>query len=350
MNFASDNAGPVHPKVMEALVAANTDYAMAYGNDDLTAQVVDKIRDLFEAPEAAVFLVATGTAANSLALASLCPPWSTVFCSHVAHIEEDECNAPEFYSGGAKLTLVDGKADAPDQMTPDALHSAIAAAGGSVHNAQRGAVSLTQVGEKGNTYTLDEIRALCDVAKGFDVPVFMDGARFSNAIAKLACTPAEMTWKAGVDAVAFGGTKNGLMAVEAVVFFNPKHAQEFEFRRKRAAQLFSKHRFLAAQLDAYLTDGLWLDMAHAANARCHQLLEGLQRLGVPVQTQTPANLIFFTLPRRAHRALTDAGAVYYSAAAQDGALDDMLTGRLVCDWSLSEEAVTRFLDLVAKAI
>ena len=350
MKFASDNAGPVHPQVVQALVDANSGYVMGYGNDDLTAKVSQQIRDLFEAPGAAVYLVATGTAANSLALATLCPPWSTVFCAPVAHIEEDECNAPEFYTGGAKLTLVDGKPGAPDQMTPEALHAAISSAGGSVHNAQRGAVSLTQVGEKGNTYTLDEIRVLCDMAKGYDVPVFMDGARFSNAVAKLGCSPAEMTWKAGVDALAFGGTKNGLMAVEAVVFFDPKHASEFEFRRKRGAHLFSKHRYLAAQMSVYLTDDLWLDMARASNARCAQLVDGLTALGVAIETMTPANLIFFTLPRSAHRALAKAGAIYYSAAAQDGPAEEMLTGRLVCDWSLGKDAIQRFLDLVAKTV
>lgn len=350
MNFASDNAGPVHPKVMEALIAANEGYVKSYGGDDLTANVVSQIRALFDAPDAAVYLVATGTAANALALASLCPPWGTVFCSPVAHIQEDECNAPEFYTAGAKLTLVDGTPDAPDQMTPETLHAAIAASGGSVHNAQRGPVSLTQVGEKGNTYTLDDIKALCAVAKGFDLPVFMDGARFANAIAKLGCSPADMTWKAGVDAVAFGGTKNGLMGVEAVVFFNPQDGAFFEFRRKRAAQLFSKHRFLAAQMQAYLTDDLWLDMARAANARAAQLQDGLTALGVNLRTRTAANLLFFDLPRSVHRSLADAGAVYYSAAATDGPPDEMLTGRLVCDWSITREAVQDFLDHVRDAL
>lgn len=350
MIFASDNAGPVHPKVMDALAVVNSGYAMAYGNDDLTARVENQIRNLFEAPNAAVFLVPTGTAANSLALAALCTPWSTVFCAPVAHIEEDECNAPEFYTGGAKLTLVPTDEKNRDQMTPDALRATIRGAGNSVHNAQRGAVSITQVGEMGNVYTIDEIKALCDVAKDFDLPIFLDGARLSNAIAKLGCAPAEMSWKAGVDVVAFGGTKNGLMAVEAVIFFDPKQAEDFAYRRKRGAQLFSKHRYLAAQMSAYLENSLWLEMANSANARMAEIVSGLTSMRVSVNTVTPANLIFFTLPRHSHRAILDGGAVYYTAAAQDGPDDALLTGRLVCDWSMTQEAVTAFLDLVRRSI
>ena len=239
MFFASDNAGRVHPKVMEALVEANEGFAQPYGADPIMQDVRAKLRDIFEAPQAAVYLVATGTAANSIALATIGQPWQTVFCSPVAHIQEDECNAPEFYSGGAKLTLV----GTGDKMTALALRAAIGREETrGVHGAQRGPVSITQVTERGSVYSLDEIKALCDVAKSFDVPVHLDGARFANAQVALGCSAADMTWKAGVDVVSFGGTKNGLMGVEAVILFDPSKAWEFELRRKRGAHMFSKHR------------------------------------------------------------------------------------------------------------
>jgi threonine aldolase len=271
MNFASDNAGPVHPAVMDALVRANEGYARGYGADAIMDRVRARIREAFEAPEAAVYLVATGTAANSLLLATLSTPWQTIFCSPMAHINTDECNAPEFYSG-AKLTLV----PAPDaRMTPDALRARILAEESrGIHGPQRGPVSLTQATELGTVYTLDDLRALTGVARDFGLKVHMDGARFTNALVSLDCTPAEMTWKAGVDAVSFGGTKNGLMGVEAAVIFDPALALEFEYRRKRGAHLFSKHRYLSAQMDAYLTDGLWLDLARRANAARARLEAG----------------------------------------------------------------------------
>ncbi len=241
MFYASDNAGPAHPQVMEALTACNEGYAMPYGADPVMDEVRDEIRDIFEAPDAAVYLVATGTAANALALGTLTSPWQTVFCSPVAHIHEDECNAPEFYMGGAKLTLVPGG----DKMRPDALRaSVLGEETRGVHGPQRGPVAITQVTEKGGVHSLEELQALCDVAKEFDLPVHLDGARFANAQVALGCTAAEMTWRRGVDAVSFGATKNGAPGCEAVVFFDPNHAWEFELRRKRGAHLFSKHRYL----------------------------------------------------------------------------------------------------------
>jgi hypothetical protein len=222
MNFASDNTGPVHPNVMEALNASNMGYALPYGADDATAQAVQDIRDVFEAPEAAVYLVSLGTAANSLILATLSQPWETVFCHTVAHIHEDECNAPEFYSGGTKLTLVPGD-DA--KMTAQSLRTSILAEETrGVHGPQRGPVSITQATERGTIYSLAEIQDISATCKDFGLPLHMDGARFANALQTLGCSAADMTWKSGVDAVTFGGTKNGLMAVEAVVFFDPKHA------------------------------------------------------------------------------------------------------------------------------
>ena len=254
MNLKSDNAGPAHPEVMQALAEANAGFALPYGGDDATRAACDRLRAEFEAPEAAVHLVATGTAANALALATMAQPWQTVFCTPLAHIHTDECQAPEFYTGGAKLTL----AGADDKMTPEALDRAIAGwPPGDVHASQRGPVALTQVTEMGRVYALDELRALTGIAAAHEIPVYMDGARFANALEALDCTPAEMTWKAGIDAVSVGGTKNGCLGVEAVIFFDPAPAWECELRRKRGAHLFSKHRYLGAQMLAYLDSGLW---------------------------------------------------------------------------------------------
>jgi len=331
---------------MAALLAANEGHASAYGADAISARVVEQIRATFEAPEAAVFLVGTGTAANALILATLTPPWGTVFCTPMAHINEDECNAPEFFTGGAKLTLVPSP---HAKLTPGALDRAIAAEGTrGVHGPARGPVSLTQATEKGTIYTVEELRAICDLAHGYGLPVHLDGARFANALVRLGCTPAEMTWKAGIDAVSFGGSKNGLLGVEAVVFFDPAKADEFAFRRKRGGHLFSKHRYLAAQMGAYLQGGLWLDMARAANARADRLAEGLRNLpGVTLAWEPQANLMFFRAPRRMHRHLLDAGASYYvwDGDPQAGDPEAPLMARLVCDWSTTEAEVDKFLSL-----
>jgi len=347
MNFASDNTGPVHPNVMAALIAANTGYALPYGGDDLTAQTIQNIRDLFEAPDAAVFLVSLGTAANSLILATLSQPWETVFCHTVAHIHEDECNAPEFYSGGTKLTLVPG----PEaKMTAENLRrSILAEETRGVHGPQRGPVSLTQATERGTIYSLKEIQEISATAKEFGLPVHMDGARFANAVQSLGCSAAEMTWKSGVDAVTFGGTKNGLMAVEAVIFFNPKHAWEFELRRKRGAHLFSKHRFLAAQMQSYLAGDLWLDMAKKSNDASARLIQGLKQIPeVQIDFEPQANIIFAQWARAAHQRLHAAGAQYYVMAGDHttGPSDELLPARLVTDWSTTPENVDKFLDIL----
>jgi threonine aldolase len=347
MNFASDNTGPVHPNVMAALIAANTGYALPYGGDDLTAQTIQNIRDLFEAPDAAVFLVSLGTAANSLILATLSQPWETVFCHTVAHIHEDECNAPEFYSGGTKLTLVPG----PEaKMTAENLRrSILAEETRGVHGPQRGPVSLTQATERGTIYSLKEIQEISAAAKEFGLPVHMDGARFANAVQSLGCSAAEMTWKSGVDAVTFGGTKNGLMAVEAVIFFNPKHAWEFELRRKRGAHLFSKHRFLAAQMQSYLAGDLWLDMAKKSNDASARLVQGLKQIPeVQIDFEPQANIIFAQWARAAHQRLHAAGAQYYVMAGDHttGPSDELLPARLVTDWSTTPENIDKFLDIL----
>lgn len=346
MFFASDNAGPAHPNVMAALVAANNGYAMGYGADPIMEQVRAQIREIFEAPDAAVYLIINGTAANSVLLGTMSQPWQTIFCSDCAHVHEDECNAPEFYTG-AKLTLVpttDGKIQADD------LHRKIMAEENrGVHGPQRGPLSITQVTEKGTLYSLDELSGLTTTAREFGMKTHLDGARFANALVALGCTAADMTWKAGIDTVSFGGTKNGALGVEACVIFDPDLAWEFELRRKRGGHLLSKHRYLSAQMQAYLADGLWLDMARAANARCVQLAEGLRgHNAVTVLFEPQANIIFFEMPRAEHKRMLDGGAVYYvmSGDPENGDPDELLTGRLVTDWSMTAEGVTQFLDLL----
>ncbi|MEM8730752.1 MAG: beta-eliminating lyase-related protein [Pseudomonadota bacterium] len=345
MNFASDNTGPVHPEIMAALAAANEGYAMGYGAEARATEVRDLIRSQFEAPEAAVYLVATGTAANALALATLSNPWDTIFCTPVAHIHEDECNAPEFFTGGAKLTLV----GSGEKMSPADLSAAIAAEESrGVHGPQRGPVSITNVTERGAVYSVSDVSALCDVAKSYGLPVHLDGARFANALVATNATPAEMTWRAGVDALSFGGTKNGCMGVEAVVFFDPAKAWEFELRRKRAAHLFSKHRYLSAQMFAYLTDDLWLHLARKANASAARLVDVLSSDGVAFRWAPQANMVFPTFTRHLHQKLLAAGAQYY---VWEGSLDGedpdtLLTARLVCDWSVSDAAIDHFIGVM----
>ena len=347
MNFASDNAGPVHPEVMAALLRANEGHARAYGADAIMQEVRARLRDTLAAPEAAVFLVGTGTAANALLLATMTRPWETVFCAPMAHIHEDECNAPEFFTGGAKLTLVPER-DA--RITPEGLRAAIGAEETrGVHGPQRGPVSLTQATEKGTVYGLDDLHVLTGVARDFGLRVHMDGARFANALVTLGCTAGEMTHLAGIDALSFGGTKNGLMGVEAAVIFDPALAHEFELRRKRGAHLFSKHRYLSAQMLAYLTDELWLRLARAANARLQGLVSGLRRAGAVILWEPQANLVFARLPRAVHQRLIAAGAVYYiwDGDPDSGAPDELLTARFVCDWSVAEDDIARFLSVLA---
>lgn len=349
MNFASDNAGPMHPEVRAAIIAADEGYQMPYGADTLMDDVRAKARKAFGAPDAAVYLVATGTAANALALATYANPWDSIFCHKVAHVEEDECGAPEFYAGGAKLTLVGGE---EAKMDPDALHKAIEATGDKgVHGVQRGPVTITQATELGTVYTLDELRGLTAVADQFGLPSHLDGARFANACASLGCSAANMSHEAGVDVVSFGGTKNGCAGVEAVILFDPEKAWEFELRRKRGAHLFSKHRYLSAQMNAYLTDDLWLRLGAQANAAATRLISGLRALPhADVQNNPTANMLFATLPRGAHKRAMDAGAKYYLFPFDtdlDGPEDDPVLCRMVCDWSKSEEEIDRLLGLLS---
>lgn len=339
MFFASDNASGAPPEIMAALLKANEGYDRSYGGDRIMAEVTARIRDIFEAPEAAVYLVATGTVANALAIATLTPPWGAVFCHRHAHIEMDECGAPEFYTAGAKLVLVDG---VHGRMTPETLSAALETTGASgVHGVQRGMLSITNVTEAGTVYTPTEIAALTAQARARGLPCHLDGARFANALVALGCTPAEMTWKAGIDAVSFGGTKNGLLGVEAVIFFDPAHAWEFELRRKRAGHLFSKHRYLSAQMLAYLTDDLWLTLATRANAMGARLGEGIAALNsAALAHPTQANMVFANWEPGGHARLQAAGAVYYD---QRPLPDGRETARMVASWSTTEADVDDFI-------
>ena len=340
MFFASDNAGPVPQQVLNQMVSANSGYLPSYGADPQMEQVTRLVREKFKAPDAAVYLVGTGTAANALALSTLSQPWETVFCSPVSHIHEDECNAPEFYMGGGKLTLVGDI----DKITPEALFKSIEGEENrGVHGPQRGPVSITQITEKGHSYSVEEVQAISNVAKTYGLALHMDGARFTNAIVARNASPAEMTWRAGVDALSFGGTKNGLMGVEGVIFFDPKHAWEFELRRKRGAHLFSKHRYLSAQMLAYLTDDLWLDLARRANGNFARLKAGLETIpDVQLRGNPDGNMTFFDMPRALHKRAEAAGAVYYWDDVE-GPMDQMIMGRLVCDWSITHDMIDQFI-------
>lgn len=335
MRFASDNTSGAAPEIMAALLKANEGYERSYGADAAMERVTALVRDLFEAPEAAVYLVATGTAANALSIATHCPAWGAVFCHTHAHIAEDECNAPEFYSG-AKLVLVPGDGG---RITPSTLSDALARTGESgVHGVQRGMLSLTNVTEAGTVYTPADIAALTALAKAHDLPCHLDGARFANALVTTGASPAEMTWKVGIDVLSLGGTKNGCLGVEAVVLFDPAKAWEFELRRKRGGHLFSKHRFLSAQMEAYLTGGLWLRLAAQANAMGQRLATGLRERQVTVP-DAPANMLFPEWARGTHDRLEASGAVYYRFPAPEG----RERARLVASWSTTEADVDRFL-------
>jgi threonine aldolase len=291
--FTSDNVTPACGPIMAALAAANADAMPSYGGDRYTEELQSMAAAIFETP-VAVFPVATGTAANALALAQLCPPFGGVYCHEIAHIATDECGAPEFFTGAKMLGLpsADGKISIP------LLEAAIAHAEGmGVHHVKPAAVSVTQATEWGTVYAPAEVAAIAAVAGAHGMSVHMDGARFANALATLGCSPAEATWKCGVDVLSLGATKNGALCAEAVVFFKPELAADFGRRRKRGGHLWSKMRFLSAQLLAYLKDDLWLANARHANAMAGLLAAGLREIaGVSVLQSVDANEVFAALP------------------------------------------------------
>lgn len=339
MHFASDNTAPVPPAVMAALMAVNDGCPPSYGADGWTARATDLLRDVLQAPQASVHLVATGTAANALALACLCPPWGGVFCHAHAHVHEDECGAPEFFSAGAKLLPLAGD---HGRIAPGALAAALAATGGSVHNVQKGALTLTNVTEAGTVYSAAQTAELAGLARAAAVPVHLDGARFGNAVVATGATPADLTWRAGVDALSFGATKLGAMGVEAVVFFDPARADEFALRRKRAGHLLSKGRYLGAQIVAMLEQDRWLGWAAHANAMAAALAQGLAARGVALAHPVQANILFPHWPAGTSARLRAAGAMFYDMPAPAG----MEGARLVTHWATTESDVARLLSLI----
>ncbi|PPR22824.1 MAG: Low specificity L-threonine aldolase [Alphaproteobacteria bacterium MarineAlpha10_Bin3] len=294
-NFCSDNVAGAAPEILQALTNAGAAGAMMpYGADPLTARVEKRLAEIFET-DLAVHFVATGTAANALSLAAMCPPYGAVYCHRDSHVNVDECGAPEFFTGGAKLVALDG----PDGKLDAAGLAAALDQGwaGIEHHVQPAAVSLTQSSEAGTVYRLDEIAAISELCRSHGLGLHIDGARFANALVALGCSPADATWRAGVDALSFGATKNGALAAEAVLFFRPGKLDELRFRRKRAGHLFSKMRFLSAQLDAYLADDLWLGHARHANAMAARLAAGLGAIKtVDFLYRVEANELFVSLP------------------------------------------------------
>ncbi|RMF67659.1 MAG: low specificity L-threonine aldolase [Cyanobacteria bacterium J069] len=336
MNFCSDNVTGASPEILSALIAANGGAAMPYGDDEMTQRLQQQFATLFET-DLAVFPVATGSAANALALSVVTPPYGAIYCHTEAHINVDECGAPELFTGGAKLVTLAGE---NGKITAEGLAQALEAAGiGFVHHVQPAAVSITQATEAGTVYTLAEIRAIAQVAHHYDLPLHLDGARFANALVSLGCTPAEMTWRAGVDIVSFGATKNGAIAAEAVLFFNPQQAQSFAYRRKRGGHLFSKMRFLSAQLAAYLSDDLWLRNATHANRMARRLADGLQQIpGISLCYPVEANELFVRFPDAVLHGLQADGFRFYTWEANGGSMV-----RLVTAFNTAEADVEAFL-------
>jgi threonine aldolase len=346
MNFASDNTAPVAPAILDAIVKANEGFALGYGNDDWTAGVERRLTEVFER-EVAVFLVPTGTAANALALAQVTPPWGVVFCHEHSHIVTDECGAPEFFGGGLKLAGLSG---GDGKIAPQTLAAALAGYGDHrPHQMVASALSLTQASEAGTIYRIDEIARLSEIAHARSLAVHMDGARFANALVRLNTTPAQMTWQSGIDVLSFGATKGGAMAAEAVVVFDPARAAFFGERRKRAGHLLSKHRFIAAQMAAYLAGDCWLLLARHANAMADRLAQGLKSVGLEPVWPVEANLIFVALPRALDAKLKAAGADYYvrpSVNLDIGA--DQVLARLVTSFATQEAEIERFVNLCKK--
>ena len=341
MNFCSDNVTGVAPEIMAALGEANHGAAWPYGADDWTRKVELQLADVFERKVRA-FPVTTGTAANSLALATMAPPYSAILAHENAHVMVDECGAPEFYSGGAKLIPVAGP---HGKMSAELVASAIARwRSTDPHQVPLAAISLTNATESGTVYRPDEVKAIAELARAEKMRVHMDGARFANAVASLGVPAGAVTWEAGVDALSFGATKAGCMAAEVVVFFDETLADSFEYRRMRAGHLVSKMRFVSAQLNAFLTDGLWLKLARHANAMAQRLAQGLGRIpGVRFTSPVEANEIFVVLPPAVIAGLRAAGAEFYDWTGEPNLI------RLVTAWDTEPAKVELFLKAADEA-
>ncbi len=338
--FASDNVTPACPEVMEAINQANIGNIESYGHDKWSKVLDNKFSELFE-KDVKVFTAVTGTAANSLALSSITPSYGNIYCHKISHINVDECGAPEFFTGGAKLITIDGD---DGKFNSDELKKNIRGSG-VVHNTQPASVSITQSCETGVIYKLDEILKINQVAKENGMKIHMDGARFSNAIASLNKSPAEATWKLGIDVLTFGGTKNGCMDAEAIIFFNPRDVNNFQYLQKRSGQLLSKTRFLSSQLDAYITDGLWLRNATHANDMARKLSEKLSKINsFELTYPTESNEIFIKMPKNIQDHLNNEG---YSAIP-----DDMFDGsvRFVTAWNTNLNDIENLINTIKEKL
>ena len=346
MNFASDNHYGVHPIILESLTEANSHSAPAYGGDDWTKNSEEQLSKVFEKDVRAYF-VTTGTAANGLALAALTPSYGAVICHAEAHIAGDECNSPEFFTGGAKIV---GRQGEGAKLTPGSIEKCLAGFYRGERDPKPKAVSITNATELGTVYSAQETHAISALIKPRGLKLHMDGARFANAVAGLGCSPAELSWKAGVDIMSFGATKNGAMMLEAVIFFDPKLSDDFGYRRVRAGQVISKNRYLGAQMGAYLANGLWLENARRANGLAQKLALGLQqsnavRVPYPVQ----ANMVFAIMPRQMHDRLVASGVKFHqrmSIELADQVKENEVIVRFVLSFATPETDIDRFLALV----
>ncbi|MHC5903197.1 threonine aldolase family protein [Streptomyces sp. S6] len=339
MIFSSDNIAATPPEIVEAMTRAATGPALPYGADEHSDSVRRRLADLFER-DVDVLFVSTGTAANALSLATLTPPWGSVLCHRDSHVNNDECGAPEFYTAGAKLVPLGGT-DA--KIDPAELRTAVRHKAGDVHSVEPSVVSVTQATETGAVYTADEIRELGEITKDAGLRLHMDGARFAGAVASLGATPADLTWKAGVDLLSFGATKNGTMTADAIVVFDRSLTPQLAFRGKRAGQLTAKMRFQAAQLDAYLTDGLWLRNATHANAMADRLQDGLKAVpGVELLGAADANVLFARLPGQVTDGLLGDGFVFYHDRWEKGVV------RLITSFATTEAEVDALIGAAAR--
>ncbi len=340
-NFCSDNVTEVCPEIMAALIATNQGAAMPYGADKYTQRLETKFSEIFETA-VTIFPVATGSAANSLALSVLTPPYGSIYCHSESHINVDECGAPEFYTGGAKLVTLQGT-DA--QIHPSDLANILEKAGaGVVHHVQPAAVSITQATEAGTVYLPEDIAEISKITHTHNLHLHIDGARFANAVVSLGCAPADITWRVGVDVLCFGATKNGAMAAEAVIFFNQELAKTFGYRRKRSGHLFSKMRYLSAQLEAYITDDLWLKNASHANEMATRLAQGLVALPlVKLCHPVEANELFIEVPENVVEGLRADGFQFY--LWQQQALPII---RLVTAFNMHHEDIDAFVESVKR--
>ncbi|RWO61205.1 low specificity L-threonine aldolase [Mesorhizobium sp.] len=350
MNFASDNWAGAHPSIAAGLSAHAGRFSTAYGDGALDEAAYQRFNEIFER-EVAVFFVATGTAANSLSLTAYNKSGGISFCHRESHVIEDECGAPEYFTGGSRLHAVDG---ALGKIDPNMLDRAVGRfAPEIVHSGRPMAVSITQSTEVGTIYTLNEIARISAIAKHHKLPLHMDGARFANALVALETTPAEMTWKGGVDILSFGGTKNGCWCAEAIVLFDLDRARELAFLRKRAAQLFSKSRFIAAQFEAYFKDDLWLDTARHANAMAARLAGLIEDSASARLAWLPqANEVFAVMKKAKAERVHLAGAAFYDWHKPhdfDGHIgEDEALYRFVTSFATTAEEVDRFGELIAR--